>query len=424
MNLLSPSELSDMLSNYIDGSLSAAEKQEFEIYIHDHPSVREELAQLEFLKHLLTKKKPIEPNIAFWTRLSLKIEDQKKEASNLLPFPRKYAAAFFTLASAALVMVGIVGIQKRAMIYDFITRKSQTVQVAYETNILKNRLLPFFSSVNKDQALQFSLFGTLALDEKNETTLHVDGNTQKGYHIEVRKTVSPKPRNITYRQFVNAIKPTEEQTRVLDSLLELAGRRIGSSILVGENSAFAVDPSLPKLNRVMVTSIAANLEPTQRVQMERLMANNEAPYVISGSSSLARIKPEHIFKHFANAEAGRKFIVITSDTTLYSEVAVNIDSLQQVLPLDIMALQMLRNRMIKNFFIRQARPQQRYSAAGEVTQINEDSGGISVEVKGQNESPGTLEAFPVYATPRLRKSLPQPKAERLEIHTGDEIETK
>ena len=413
-----------MLSNYIDGSLSASEREEAEIFFRDHASVREELAQLELLKSLLKEKKSIEPNIAFWTRLSVKIEDQKKEASNLLPFPRKYAAAFFTLASTVLVMVGIVGVQKRTMIYDFITRKSQTVQVAYEKNILRNGLLPFFSSVNKDQALQFSLFGTLALDEKNETTLHVDGNTQKGYHIEVRKTASPKPKNITYRQFVDAVKPTEEQTRVLDSLLELAGRRIGSSILVGENSAFAVDPSLPKLNRVMVTSIAANLEPMQRVQMERLMAYNEAPYVISRSSASARIKPEHIFKHFADAASGRKFIIITSDTALYSEVAVNIDSLQQVLPLDIMALQMLRNRMIKNFFVRQARPQQRYSAAGEVTQINEDSGGISVEVTGQNEFPNAPEAFPVYATPRLRKPLQQPKAERLEIHTGDGIESK
>ena len=424
MNLLSPSELSAMLSDYIDGSLSEPEKQELERYLRDHPSAREELAQLEFIKHLLAKKKTIEPNFAFWTRLSVKIEDQKKEASNLLPFPRKYAAAFFTLASAALVVAGIFAVQQRAMIYTFITNKSQTAQVAYQKNILKNGLLPFFTSVNKDQALQFSLFGTLALDEKNETALHVDGTTQKGFRIEVRKTASQKQRNITYRQFVDAVKPTEEQTRVLDSLLELAGRRIGSSILVGENSAFAVDPSLPKLNRVMVASIAANLEPLQRVQMERIMAMNEAPYIISGSSAPARINAEHIFKHFANTASERKFIVINSDTALYSEVAVNIDSLQHILPLDVMALQMLRNKMIKNFFLRQTRPQQRYSEAGEVTQINEDSGGISVEITGQIERPGAVEAFPVFATPRFRKPLVQTKAKRLEIHTGDEVETK
>jgi hypothetical protein len=421
---MSPSELSDKLSNYIDGSLSAAQKQELETYLQDHASAKEELAQLEFLKHMMSKRKPLEPNIGFWTRLSLKIEDQKKEASNLLPFPRKYAAAFFTLASAALVAVGIVAVQQRTMIEDFITNKSQTVKIAYEKNILKNGLLPFFTSVNKDQALQFSLFGTLALDEKNETALHVIGNTQKGYRIEVRKTAFQKQKNITYHQFVDAVKPTQEQTRVLDSLLELAGRRIGSSILVGENSAFAVDPSLPKLNSLMVASIAANLEPVQRVQMERLMAVNEAPYVISGSSTSARIKPDHIFKHLANAASGKNFIVITSDTALYSEVAVNIDSLQHILPPNIMAMQLLRRRMINNFFKGQIRPQQCYSAAGEMTQVNEDSGGISVEFTGQNERPGVPEAFPVFALPRTRKPLLQPKAKSLEIHTGDEIDAK
>jgi anti-sigma factor RsiW len=41
-----------MLSDYIDGSLSEPEKQELERYLRDHPSGREELAQLEFIKHL------------------------------------------------------------------------------------------------------------------------------------------------------------------------------------------------------------------------------------------------------------------------------------------------------------------------------------------------------------------------------------
>jgi hypothetical protein len=419
---MSPSDFSDMLSNYVDGSLSESQRHDFESYLREHPSARQELAQAERLKKMLAEKKMIEPDIAFWTRLSLKIEDQKKEASNLLPFPRRYTPAILALSSCALILAGVFAVQQRMVIMDFLTKKTQSVQIAYKKNV--SGLLPFFASIDKDQALQFSLFGTLPLDEKNETALRVDGNAQKGYRIEVRKTAAQKQGNITYRQFVDAVNPTAEQTRVLDSLLELAGKRIESSVLVGENNAFAVDPSLAKLNSIMVTSIAANLEPVQRVRMERLMASNEAPYAISGSRSGARIMPEHIFKHFADARAGRKFVVITSDTTLNSEIAVNMDSIEHILPRDMAALQALRNRMIKNFFTRNPHSQPGQSLAGDEADTGEDSRSIGVQVTGQTDQSGASETFPVYVTPRPHKASRQTNAKRLEIHTGNEGESK
>jgi hypothetical protein len=80
--------------------------------------------------------------------------------------------------------------------------------------------------------------------------------------------------------------------------------------------------------------------------------------------------------------------------------------------------------MIKNFFTRNPHSQPGQSLAGDEADTGEDSRSIGVQVTGQTDQSGASETFPVYVTPRPHKASRQTNAKRLEIHTGNEGESK
>lgn len=324
----SKTELSQLLSSYVDGELSEQQAQFVEAIVSQNPEARKELEELKALKSLLVAKKPIPPSIGFWTRLSLVLEQRKKEEADLLPFPRKYLPLVATVAAVAVVAVGIVLFQQRASVVEYVSKQSERVQKAVEDNVLKGSIMPLFSRIDKNQALQFAMFGTLPLDAKAETELRVNEDSVRGYTIDVDKKSSKKIKTVTVKELVDEVQPSHVQLQIIDSLLDLGRQKLEGSVFVAEDRAMAVDPQLSRLNRVMLSGIAAVLEPHQRVRFERFLKVRSAPYTLTGGRRSPE-SSERILHTLRIPQQTEQFLVVTPETVVVSRLQIDVDSVRR-----------------------------------------------------------------------------------------------
>lgn len=352
MKKLNKQQIDRLLSQYVDGALSEGETQYVKSLITLDASVRQRVNELTRLKSLLASKQKLAPNIGFWTRFADALDGQKKGQYDFLPFPRKFIPAVTFVSVAVMVVVGTLVMQNRTQFIEYFSKKTQAVREVYNKNVLQGQLLPLFSKVDKDRALQFSLFGTLALDDKSKTELRVDEQSKKGYRIEVGKDSKSNAKPMTLSRFLAEVKPTNQQKHLIDSLLELTGRRIESSILIGENNTMAIAPDLPNLNRMMVTNIAACLEPNQRIQFEHLLEANNAPYTVTAQNVPARAG-DRLFQSIPESPRGNRFVIITPDTMMYSQLHIDFDSLRRHMDEHAAVFELRREAMLKRMIARE-----------------------------------------------------------------------
>ena len=394
-------KLDALLSQYIDGMLSEQESQKVESLLTMDTPARKHTEELRRLKELLASKQKLIPNIGFWTRFSVAMEEQKKNEDSFFPFPRKFIPVITTMVAAVVIIAGTLVIQNRMQFIQFFSKQSQEVREVYEKNILQGSLMPLFSKVNKDHALQFSLFGTLPLDDKSETALRVDEQSEKGYRIEVGKGSKSKAKQVTFDHFIAEVKPTKEQKKIIDSLLELTGKRIESSVWIGENSTMAIAPDLPRLNRMMVTNIASCLEPNQRIRFEHLLEANDAPYAVTAQSESSE-KSNRYFQKIPKSPRGDRFMVITPDTMMYSQIHLDFDSLRRQLEENIIAVELRREAMLKRMMAREFQHIRKNINVPPQTRFFGDDEFFSVEINVPNEE-NEHQQMHVVIQPRVRK---------------------
>jgi hypothetical protein len=325
--------LSHLLSEYLDGALDPREKEKLEEYLSAHPEAEKELRDLRQIKHLVAAKERIAPDPYFWSRLSAHIESDAEEEQNLLPFPRKHVPLASAMAILAFVAVGLTIFLQREPILDYLSRQSQAVKEVYESNILKGAVFPLFANIDNDRVLQYALFGTLPLDAKAETALRVDEKSEQGYHIEVGMTADRLPPPVTVKDMYKEVLPTKEQRAQIDMVLDDARARIAKGAFYSENNALAVDPELTKLNRVVLTNIAAALAPIQRERFDRFLTKKNASYVLAEGRIPHEAERKHFPRAFDKRKGGHEFVVMTEDSTIVTHLSLNVDSLlQSVLP--------------------------------------------------------------------------------------------
>ncbi len=407
MRKINEQKLDALLSQYIDGTLSEKEVRQVESLLAEDESVRKHVSELKNLKILLASQPKLNPDIGFWTRFSVAMEEQKEEERNLLPFPRKFLPAISVMVTAVVVFVGTLVIQNRMQFVQFFSEKSQAVRKVYENKILQGSLLPLFSKVDKERALQFSLFGTLQLDDKSETALRVDEQSEKGYRIEVGNNLRNKTKSVTFDRFISEVKPSAKQKKIIDSMLELTGRRIESSVLIGDNNTMAIAPDLPKLNRLMVTNIASCLEPAQRVNFERLLEANNAPYTVT-AKSVPTGKVGNNFQRIQRFPQSDRFVIITPDTMMYSQIHIDFDSLRRQVEKDFAAAGVRREAMLRKIMTKEFRRIPRNVQFPPPDQIfsGEEFFSVEINVPGEEDNQQPMR---VVVQPRFRKQFLLPE---------------
>ncbi len=392
MKHLSQEKINTLLNQYLDGILNDADHAMVAKFIAGDQVIKNELDRLQRMRSLLSEQKRIEPNVAFWTRLSASLEAHENE-DNLLPFPRRHFPTAVLVSVVGILLVGTVVFQNRMSLLHFVTQKSQIVQSAYEEGILKGSILPLLAHIDNNQVLKFSLLGVLPLDANAEMSLRVDQNALNGYQIKLGKAPAKKSKPITVKDFYAEIRATKPQKEVIDSLFGLARRRIESSVLVSENQAVAIDPALAQLNKVMVSNIAACLEPFQRVRFGRFLEKKDAPYTFV-SKKFVPANPESIYVEMSRIPESHRFVVVAADTLAFAHVNSEIiRRIQQSAEISVQTQGIARQnlemteRLLRHYAYRGPRPENMPQMVIGPFEIWKDANAVGIEFQRDADEP-------------------------------------
>jgi hypothetical protein len=328
MKLISTKELQRMLSLYLDGALDEEAKNRFEEYLAGNPDAASELQVWKKQQQLLKSKPQVQPNDWFWQKLSLRLKQQKEKPETVYPFSRKYLPLAASLAVVIAAIGGTILFQQRSLLTKFFSEKKEQVQQIYQGNILQGKLLPLFANLDKDQVLQFALFGTLPLDAQAKTALRVDESKEEGTRIEFSKNEAQRHPPVTVEQFCSEIDATPAQHRSVDSILSAARDKIQESVFLGENKSLAVHADLASFNRAMMSHIAASLELPQRKKFQRFLAVSGSPYTFVTARAL-RATPPTAEPRMPRLPGMEQFVVITPDSCTIARVKINLQQFQR-----------------------------------------------------------------------------------------------
>jgi hypothetical protein len=325
MKPLSQREVSLLLSLAVDGALDEGQKRQLEEVLTRHPAIAKELQERKALKDLLAARRTVAPDPYFWTRLSQALEAQQQEEKNLLPFPRKYLPIASVVGVLAFVALGVTLFIQREPLMQYLSEKSAAVQEAYESGILKGSVMPLFANIGNDDVLQYALFGTLRLDKESETALRVDEGSAEGYRIEVGLTGEQATPTVTVDDLYEELRPSVVQAVLIDSVLGEARKQIEQAVFYSENNALAIDPELTRLNRMVLTRIAAVLAPAQRDRFDKFLQTRNASYAIAEGD--VPMPPATPIPPGVGPGHPKDFIVITPDSFIVAELDFDVDSI-------------------------------------------------------------------------------------------------
>ena len=328
MRSISTKELQRTLSLYLDDELDGETKARFEEYLADNPDIASELQIWKKQQKLLKSKPGVQPNEWFWQKLSIRLEQQKNKPETVYPFSQKYMPLAASLTVVVAAFVGVLLFQQRVLLTKFFSEKKDQVQQLYQGNILQGKLLPLFTNLNKDQVLQFALFGTLPIDAQAQTALRVDESKENGTRIEFAKNEVQQHPQVTVEQFCRQINATPAQHKSVDSILSFARDRIQESVFLGENKSLAVHADLAKFNRTMMSHIAASLELPQQRKFQKFLAMSRSPYtfVIAPAPPPRAPLPEPQVPRIPGME---QFVIITPDSCTIARVKIDLQQIQR-----------------------------------------------------------------------------------------------
>ncbi len=328
-------DVSELLSLYIDGQLNEEQTKIVEQLLKTDESVRQELRELQQLRHLLSSCPRVEHEETFWIRLSQQLYNKKS-----LPLPKisPYTQIAFTIASVILLL--IAGVYLSLFLEQKVVTQSTIV-------VPDKKVFPLFTTLSNDDVLKFSLFGLLPFDQNRKTHIEVNETGNNGCQIKVCKPSDEILKNVTLDKFVTTIQPTKEQQQAIENLIEETHERLRSSVLVSDDQALAVDPELANYNKLILSKLVATLNPQQRKKLDAFLTTYNAPYRLNENAIVSNEIHQFVPKLPPKSKR-RSFVVITPDTLLYTN-HINIDSIETLWKQEIFALEQRRRKFVEQF---------------------------------------------------------------------------
>lgn len=378
MNHLTQKEWEQIISLYLDGELDAVESKKLEAYIATHPVAAQEVEILRTAKQKLSTKEKLPSNEWFWLKLSNRLEANPKRSP--LPFvSAKPSLAVSMLAVLTLCVIGVVYLKDASLFHQFFIQKKLQVENVYRNNIMTGNILPLFSNLNNDDVLNFALFGSIAIDSSNNTSLQVRNSNDSGSQIQIVRNDMPYVVPVTMNDFADEIGISHNQREVVDSILGTYKEKLQASVLVSENDEVAIHAELVDLNRAMVTTIAASLEPPQRTRFKKFLDYRKAPYALVEVN--APTVPSHIILNkIPKISHTNNYVVISPDTVEIAEMTINVDSIRDVARRHEMNYRrVITERMVAELTERQRRMEENFVGMGQnKVRVHSSSGAFQI----------------------------------------------
>lgn len=396
MNHLTPKEWDQLLSLYIDGELDAESTKALESYLASHPAAARQVEVLRLAKEQLGKRPALPANDWFWLKLSNRIEAEQSRPAAV----RRPSFAIASLAVLTAVIIGSIYYKDSPMFHRFFREKAMQAEHVVRNNIMTGNILPLFNNLDNDDVLNFALSGSIQIDSANNTALQVKNSTDSGSQIQIVHNGSPAVVPVTMTDFADELGISHGQREVVDSILDTYKQRLQASVLVSEHEQVAIHSELAELNRAMVSTIAACLEPPQRSRFQRFLDKRNAPYAVVAVNSPS--VPSHIIlNRIPKVSAGNTYVVISPDTVEFAAVTIDLDSIRESSRREHMQLRRTAmQRMLAELTERQRRMEENMIAMGQNrARVHSTSGALQIHFEHATADPGVEMASMV--RPRL-----------------------
>ncbi len=385
MNQLTQKELEQIVSLYIDGELDAVETKKLEQYLATHPAVAREIEVLRTAKRLLSTKQKLPKNDWFWLKLSNALEEAEHRSKKIFLRARP-AVSFTSVAVLFAIVIGAIYLKDAPLLHQFLVDKKNQVENVYRNNIMTGNILPLFANLNKEDVLNFALFGSISIDSSNNTSLQVQNTENKGSQIQIVRHQELPAAPVTMKYFANELGISNNQREIVDSILDSYKEKLQASVLVSEHDEVAIHAELVDLNREMVSTIALCLEPRQRMRFQKFLDVRKAPYTVVEVNA-PRVEPHDLWTKIPRVSSSNNYVIISPEMVEIAEMKINVDSIREVARRQEMRYRkIITERMVNELTERQQRIAENLVAVGQNrVRIQSDNGAFQIHFEHSSQ---------------------------------------
>ena len=296
----------ELLSAYVDGELSPAEKKYIEEKIKSSLELQKELADLKKLKELTSASVDhISESPFFETRLFANLNEESKSKINL--------KKWIPISSLTVVTLALMAVLKfNPNLMDNIIKEQESNLVGF----YKENLQPLLYAANltNEDIFNFAVYQELPLDNTNNQILKLGYDTKGAEYFEIKKANEiNEPDNL--RKFVAALDFDEDEIKKVDSIIGSYSEQISALVLVNDQNAVAINPNIWNTRKLILADILAFAEKHASTNFNKMIPNQTMQF---DDRSVAKWVNE------AKAMKDNQYIFCTSDSIFKEDFVFDI----------------------------------------------------------------------------------------------------
>lgn len=252
----------ELLSAYIDGELSPAEKKYIEDKIKSSLELQKELSDLKKLKELTSSSVDrISESPFFETRLFANLNAKSQSKFNI--------KKWIPISSLTLVTLALMAVLKfNPNLLDNLIKEQQSNLVGF----YKENLQPLLYAANltNEDIFNFAVYQELPLDKTNNQILKLGYDPKGSEFFEIKKANQINNAD-NLKKFVTALNFDENEIKNIDSIIGSYSEQISALVLVNDKNAMAINPNIWNTRKLILADILAFAEKHASYDLNKMM---------------------------------------------------------------------------------------------------------------------------------------------------------
>lgn len=238
----------ELLSAYVDGELSPAEKKYIEEKIKSSLELQKELADLKKLKELTsTSVDRISESPFFETRLFANLNAESHSKFNIKKWIPISSLTLLTLALMAILKIN------PSLLDDIVKQQESNIVGFYKENL---QPLLYAANLTNEDIFNFAVYQELPLDNTNNQILKLGYDAKGAEYFEIKKSESTTEAN-NLQKFVAALDFDKDEIKKIDSIIGSYSNQISALVLVNDQNAVAINPNIWNTRKLILADILA-----------------------------------------------------------------------------------------------------------------------------------------------------------------------
>lgn len=291
-----------LLSAYLDNELTDKEIEYIEKRLRNSLELQNKLNELKKIKEVTIKsKKELPENHYFEQRIMSALLEEKPKSF----FSTKWIPAFGLAAVSLLIFVSL---NVNPDIFKNLNINEKNI--SDYTISLKPLFLP--SEISNEDLFNFALYQEIPLNNDENQVIKIGLDKSGNEYFEVRKADNVDNNNLN--NFLSKLNLTDEKKSKVDSLFKSYAIQLSKHILVGNENAIAINPTVWNLRKAMIADFIALTRQLDTKNFDRLANLYKIPIPRSQIAWNKKLDSIHT----------NKYIVFTPDSVFTSELTLTI----------------------------------------------------------------------------------------------------